>query len=77
MLWQTVFSLLCEFFGWDNYYLSTVYYFVRDDLPRILIGIAVIWWGIVLIRGKKVDFDAGERRLPGDQADSGNFDNMN
>ena len=77
MLWQTVFSLLCEIFGWDNYYLSSVYYFVRDDLPRILIGIAVIWWGLVLIRGKKVDFDAGERRLPGDQADSGNFDNMN
>lgn len=77
MLWQTVFSLLCEIFGWDNYYLSSVYYFVRDDLPRILIGIAVIWWGLVLIRGKKVDFDTGERRLPGDQGDSGNFDNMN
>ncbi|MBD5477376.1 MAG: hypothetical protein HDR17_15590 [Lachnospiraceae bacterium] len=77
MLWQTVFSLLCEIFGWDNYYLSSVYYFMRDDLPRILIGVAVIWWGIVLIRGKKADFDTGERRLPGDQPDSGNFDNMN
>ncbi|MBD5506035.1 MAG: hypothetical protein HDR09_20400 [Lachnospiraceae bacterium] len=77
MLWQTVFSLLCEIFGWDNYYLSSVYYFMRDDLPRILIGVAVIWWGIVLIRGKKADFDTGERRLPGDQPHSGNFDNMN
>lgn len=55
MLWQRVFSLLCDIFGWDNQYLSAVFYFVRDDIPRIIIGIAVIWCGIAMIRGKKVD----------------------
>lgn len=76
MLWDVLFSLLCEIFGWDNYYLSTVYYFMRDDVPRLLIGIAVIWWGLVLIRGRKADSDADQRRLPGpgEKTDSGSAD---
>ncbi|MCM1121875.1 MAG: hypothetical protein NC416_04770 [Eubacterium sp.] len=53
MLWNAVFNLLCDIFGWDNRILSQIYYFVRDDLPRFVIGIAVIWLGIVMIRGKK------------------------
>lgn len=53
MIWQTVFSLLYDIFGWN--YLRTIYYFTRDDLPRIVIGIAIIWFGVSLIRGKKVD----------------------
>lgn len=54
MLWQVVFNLLCDIFGWDNRFLSAVYYFVRDDLPRAAVGIGVIWAGFALIRGKRM-----------------------
>ena len=26
---------------------------VTDDVPRVAIGIAIIWFGVVLLRGKK------------------------
>ena len=55
MLWEAVFSILCDIFGWDNEFLRQVYYFVRDDVPRFVIGIAVIWIGIAMIRGKQED----------------------
>ena len=54
MLWQVVFNVLCDIFGWDNVFLSKIYYFVRDELPRAVVGIAVIWVGLALIRGKKI-----------------------
>lgn len=53
MLWEAVFSLLCDIFGWDNTVLRTIYYFMRDDVPRFVIGIAIIWVGIVMIRGRQ------------------------
>lgn len=53
MLWQAAFSLLCDIFGWDNFVLRQIYFFMRDDLPRFVFGIAIIWFGIVMIRGKK------------------------
>ncbi|MDE7428677.1 MAG: hypothetical protein K2N00_05315, partial [Lachnospiraceae bacterium] len=30
-----------------------VYYTMRDDVPRVVIAIAIIWFGVVLLRGKK------------------------
>lgn len=60
MLWQVVFSLLCDIFGWDNIFLSSVYYFVRDELPRVIVGIAVIWAGLALIRGKRAEIEDKE-----------------
>ena len=64
MLWQVIFNLLCDIFGWDNRFLSAIYYFVRDDLPRAVVGIAVIWAGLALIRGKRigVEEDVGNDR---------------
>ena len=53
MLWEAVFSLLCDIFGWDNTVLRTIYYFMRDDVPRFVIGIAIIWVGIIMIRGRQ------------------------
>ena len=55
MMLDIGFNLLCEAIGWDNEYLSTIYYFVRDEVPRLLIGIAIIWGGVVMLRGKKVE----------------------
>lgn len=55
MMINVGFSLLWEIFGWDNEYLRIVYYFVKDDVPRLLIGIAIIWIGIMMLRGKKTE----------------------
>lgn len=65
MLWQEIFSLLIDIFGWDNYFLSQVYSFVRYDLPRFVVGIAIIWAGVVMIRGKKEDIVLEEQRQEG------------
>lgn len=54
MLWQVVFNVLCDIFGWENVLLSKLYYFVGDELPRAVVGIAVIWGGLALIRGKRI-----------------------
>lgn len=54
MLWNVFFGLLRDFIGWDNPILKSVYYFMRDDFPRAVIGIAIIWFGTALLRGKKM-----------------------
>lgn len=59
-LWQAVFNLLCDIFGWDNAVLSQIYYFMRDDLPRFVVGIAIIWAGLLMIRGRKEEIILGE-----------------
>ena len=80
MLGQTGFNILCDIFGWDNYFLSMIYYFTRDELPRIVIGIAVIWVGLGLVRGKKVTYtmeeqDTSARQIAG-QSDSDSQNNQ-
>lgn len=55
MLWNVIFGLLRDIFGWDNPILKAVYYMMRDDVPRAVIGIAIIWFGVVLLRGKKAE----------------------
>lgn len=66
MLWNSFFRLLCDIFGWDNAYLSRVYYFVRDEVLRILIGIAIVWGGIVMLRGKRAEEPAVEAAIDED-----------
>lgn len=68
MLWQVVFNVLCDIFGWDSQLLSQIYYFVRDELPRAVVGIAVIWAGLVLVRGRRVLIEEEERAE--DEADT-------
>lgn len=53
MLWNVLFELLRSFFGWDNPVIRAVYYFMRDDVPRAVIGIAIICFGVILLRGKR------------------------
>ena len=77
MLWQGIFNLLCDIFGWDNYFLSRVYYFVRDDLPRFVIGIAIIWVGVVMIRGKKEDNVSDEQKQQRDNYNEQNLQQNN
>ncbi len=53
MLWNVGFDMLRDYMGWDNPVIKTIYYFVQDELPRAVIAIAVIWFGVSLMRGKK------------------------
>ena len=53
MLWNVAFEVLRGFLGWENPVLKAVYYIMRDDVPRVVIAIAIIWFGTVLLRGKK------------------------
>lgn len=69
MLWQAAFSLLCDIFGWDNVVLRQIYFFMRDDVPRFVVAIAIIWVGLVMIRGKKVEsgYPSDDYVEPGEQ----------
>lgn len=66
MLWNALFSVLCDIFGWDNEMLREIYRFMRDEFPRVLIGAAVTWGGIWMLRGKKTQSAAYEEvdRIP-------------
>lgn len=60
MLWNLAFELLRGLLGWDNPILKEIYYFMRDDLPRAVFAIAIIWFGMVLLRGKKNKIEAAD-----------------
>lgn len=53
MLWNVGFGMVRDYIGWDNPFIKAIYYTMRDDVPRIVIAIAIIWFGVVLLRGKK------------------------
>ncbi len=55
MLWNVGFGMLRDYMGWDNPFIRAVYYTMRDEVPRIVIAIAIIWFGVSLLRGKKAD----------------------
>ena len=53
MLWNVGFGMVRDYIGWDNPVIKAIYYTMRDDVPRVVIAIAIIWFGVVLLRGKK------------------------
>ena len=53
MLWNVGFGMIRDYVGWDNPVIKAIYYTMRDDVPRVVIAIAIIWFGVVLLRGKK------------------------
>ena len=67
MLWNLGFDMLVDIFGWDNPYLAEIRYFVRNQMPRAVIAVAVIWIGINLIRGKKENYIEEEQDDAGQQ----------
>lgn len=52
MLWNVGFGMLWDYVGWDNPVVKVIYYTVRDELPRAVLALAVIWVGVRLLRGK-------------------------
>ena len=61
MLWNVGFGMIRDYVGWDNRYIKAVYYTMRDDLPRAVIALAIIWFGVSLLRGKKEDIMKSEK----------------
>lgn len=53
MLWNVGFGMLRDYVGWDNPMIRAIYYTMRDEVPRVVIALAVIWFGVALLRGKK------------------------
>ena len=68
MLWNVGFGMLRDYVGWDNPFIKAVYYTVRDEVPRVVIAIAVIWFGVSLMRGKKMDPVEDDRHVEADSA---------
>lgn len=56
MLWNVGFGMLRDYMGWDNPVIRAIYYTMRDEVPRVIMAIAIIWFGVRLLRGKKMDF---------------------
>ncbi len=55
MLWNVAFEWLFRISGPDNVFLRELSYFVNYDLPRLIFAFAVIWIGVMLIRGRKAE----------------------
>lgn len=59
MLWQTFCGFLRHIVGDTFYYqyISTFTNALSRDVPRAVVGIAIIWFGVKLIKGKKAELD--------------------
>ena len=53
MLWNVGFGMIRDYIGWDNPFIKAIYYTMRDDVPRVVIAIVIIWVGVTLLRGRK------------------------
>lgn len=53
MLWNVGFGIIGNYVGWDNPVIRVIYYTLRDDVPRVVIALVIIWVGVRLLRGKK------------------------
>lgn len=63
MLWQTFCRCLRHMVGSDFYYkyISGFMSTVSTDVPRMIIALLIIWFGIKLIQGKKEELDRLEK----------------
>lgn len=59
MLWQSCCRMLRHIVGSDFYfeYLSRFTGIISDDLPRVIVALVIVWFGIKLIRGKKEELE--------------------
>lgn len=74
MLGDLGLGLLWNYVGLENPVMRLIYYTVRDVVPRVLIALAIIWFGIYLLRGKKVA-EEPVPRIEQKQADTENVQN--
>lgn len=62
MLWAVLCDALIDIFGrgWFDKYLYHISRMFRNNIPRIIIGILIIWFGVKMILGKKAEIDKWE-----------------
>ncbi|MCM1262933.1 MAG: hypothetical protein NC313_09440 [Butyrivibrio sp.] len=62
MLWGVVCDLLYDVMGnsWYNKYIAPFIYSISTNVPRTIIAVLIIWFGIKLIQGKKEELDGAE-----------------
>lgn len=63
MLWNAVTDYIYNIVGQDFYYRYIERYVnsISNEAPQIIISIVIIWFGVKLIRGKKVELDKIEK----------------
>lgn len=75
MLWQTFCGFLRRIMGNGFYdmYIYKITSTISNEMPRMLIGIVVIWIGVKLIMGKKAELDRMEEKdeRTGQQTETG------
>lgn len=64
MLGKIGFGMIGDYVGLDNPVMKLIFYTMRNVVPRVLMAIAVIWAGIVLLRGKKLPFEDENAQEP-------------
>ncbi len=59
MLWAVLCDALIDIFGrgWFDKYFYHISHMFRFNIPRIIIGIVIIWFGVKMILGKKAEID--------------------
>lgn len=59
MLWAVLCDALIDIFGrgWFDKYFHQISRIFRYNVPRIIIGILIIWFGVKMILGKKAEID--------------------
>lgn len=59
MLWAVLCDVLIDIFGrgWFDKYFYRISHMFRNNVPRIIIGILIIWFGVKMILGKKAEID--------------------
>lgn len=70
MLWDVLCDILYKIFGkeWFNMYFKEISNIVSNQVPRVIIGMVIIWFGVKLIRGKKEELDRLEEKEDGYKA---------
>lgn len=59
MLWDVFNDTLFNILGKElyNMYFREISHIINNYVPRLVVGIAIIWFGVKLIRGKKEEMD--------------------
>lgn len=60
MLWNVAFGMFIDYVGLENPVVRLIYYTLRNDVPRVVIALVVIWVGVRLLRGKKEEIVEAE-----------------
>ena len=71
MLWNVGFGVISDYVGLENPLIRHIYYTLRNDVPKVVIALVVIWVGVRLLRGKEEEIvQADENHMDQNAAES-------